>query len=49
MMAGPIAFALAKTIDKQLANAVSSHWCDSDRASHRDSPWLQPNRKEPHL
>jgi hypothetical protein len=25
MMAGPIAFALAEAIDKQLANAVSSH------------------------
>jgi hypothetical protein len=41
MMAGPIAFTLAKTIDKQLANAVSANGCNGDSSSHRNiSPRL---------
>ena len=40
MMAGPIAFALAETIDKQLANAVSANGCNGDRAIHPKSQKL---------
>jgi hypothetical protein len=36
MMAGPIALTLAKTIDKQVANAVILQGCN--RYCHRGSP-----------
>jgi len=33
-MTGPVAFALAEAIDKQLANAMGANGSDGDRASH---------------